>query len=251
MDHNLVKGRIISGLGRIPVLGDALRRLGHVYAEGSVVTIRSGLAAGMRWKRHHRFLNGFWIGQYELEVQRAFRELISPGDIVYDIGAHAGFFSLIASRLTGPSGRVFAFDPNPECATSVREQIELNGLSQCEVVEAAIGHKNGIMGFRLEGPYSRLDDEEHFRVPIVTLDTFVQGHPRPDLVKMDVEGAEAAVLRGARDITSAKYLIEIHGERSGIEVVAILKDRNYRLLGLDLKETASPEKEHYIIAVPQ
>jgi FkbM family methyltransferase len=250
MDGNLIGSRIIDGMGRIPFFGDFLRGFARNYPEGSVVKIRSGLAAGMKWKRHHRFLNSFWIGQFETGVQNAFGEFIPPGAVVYDIGAHAGFFTLIASRLTGPSGRVFAFDPNPECAASIREQIELNGLANCEVEEKAVGDEDGQVGFRHDGALSRIDVEGTCVVPIVTLDAFARSHPRPDFVKIDVEGAEVAVLRGARTIMGVTFLIEIHGENTRTEVVSLLKEFGYKLIDLSPSKLSSFGKESHIVGLP-
>src|SRR5581483_2433575 len=103
--------RIIQGLGRVPILGSALRSLARRYREGSVVTIKHGEAAGFRWKRHHRYLNGYWIGQYELEIQAALKRELRAGDTFFDVGANAGFFTLLASRFVGTEGKCVAFDP--------------------------------------------------------------------------------------------------------------------------------------------
>jgi hypothetical protein len=105
-----IKGtKLISTAGRIPVVGRALRWLARRYPEGSVVTIHTGRAAGFRWKRYHRYVNGYWPGIYELLIREALARELKPGQVFYDVGANAGFFSLVGACCVGPGGRVFAF----------------------------------------------------------------------------------------------------------------------------------------------
>lgn len=77
-----------------------------------VVPILQGKLKGRKWvvgsSKH-----GCWLGSYEYHKRRLFEQLIRPGDTVFDIGAHVGFYTLLASILTGPAGRVFAFEPLP------------------------------------------------------------------------------------------------------------------------------------------
>src|SRR5688572_25684309 len=105
--------RLIETLGKVPLLSQALRWYARRHPEGSVVTIKSGEAAGFKWKRHHRYVNGYWLGQYELPLQQALKRELKPGDTFFDVGANAGFFTLIAARLVGPTGKCVAFDPAP------------------------------------------------------------------------------------------------------------------------------------------
>src|SRR5437667_8053089 len=125
------RAKMLEMVGRVPVVGSALRRIARRYPEGSVVEIRSGAAAGYRWKRHHRYVNGYWLGHYELEIQDLLKQELESGDTFFDVGANAGFFTLVAAKLVGQSGRCVAFDPSPENDQSIREQLELNRLSNC------------------------------------------------------------------------------------------------------------------------
>src|SRR5688572_6197279 len=87
--------KLLQVAGRIPGVSSTLRWWAGRYADGSVVRIRSGLAAGYRWKRYHRYVNGYWIGHYELPIQETLRRELAPGDKFYDVGANAGFFTLV------------------------------------------------------------------------------------------------------------------------------------------------------------
>src|SRR6188472_1682389 len=89
----LLLSSIVYRLGRLPGIGRMLRRLARSYPEGSVTTIRAGDAAGMRWKRYHRYVSGYWLGIYEPEIQKALAVHLRPGGVFYDVGANAGFFT--------------------------------------------------------------------------------------------------------------------------------------------------------------
>src|SRR3954471_7327801 len=138
-----MKAKLIELVGKMPLLGPALRRMAHNFPEVSVVEIRSGEAAGFRWKRHHRYVNGYWIGQYELPIQQALKRELRAGQTFLDIGANAGFFTLVAAKLVGPTGKCVAFDPLPANIESIREQIELNSLSYVTPIQQAVGDQVG------------------------------------------------------------------------------------------------------------
>src|SRR4030042_4964901 len=135
----ILKSRLMEACGRPPLLGPILRAGAGHFDEGSVVSTWSGVAAGMKWRRYHRFVNAYWLGSYELKVQLALQRLLQPGDVFYDVGANAGFFTVLAGRLVGSRGRVFAFEPIPENAETAREQVALNGLSWCALLPSAAG----------------------------------------------------------------------------------------------------------------
>src|SRR2546422_9879100 len=102
--------KLIELLRWMPLVGAALRWYARRFSEGSVVTILSGYARGMKWRRHHRYVNGYWLGQYELSVQAALARELKPGAVFFDVGANAGFFTMIAASKIGPMGKCVAFD---------------------------------------------------------------------------------------------------------------------------------------------
>lgn len=85
------KARLISCLGRVPLVGSTLRWFAQRYPEGSVVTIKNGLLAGYKWKRSHNYVSGYWLGIYELTIQESLAHELQSGDVFYDIGGNAGF----------------------------------------------------------------------------------------------------------------------------------------------------------------
>ena len=101
-------------------MGSALRCYANRFEDGGVVRIATGYGAGMKWKRHHKHVNGYWTGQYEFAIQQALSRHLKDGHTFYDVGANAGFFSLVAARLVGPAGQVYSFEPLPENVQTCR-----------------------------------------------------------------------------------------------------------------------------------
>ncbi|MEM8756989.1 MAG: FkbM family methyltransferase [Planctomycetota bacterium] len=241
------RAQLIQSVGKAPVIGSALRRYASRYKDGSVVTIKSGVARGLRWRRYHRYVNGYWTGQYEYPMQQALSRLLGPGKTFWDVGANAGFFSLVARKLVGESGRVVSFDPDPENAASVREQISINDFGSnwsCESV--AVGDAEGELEFRRSAPGSpkghltstgvegfnvgEATGDEVMRVPVVTYDSVLGRLPGPDVIKMEIEGAELLAMAGASRLLAdvrPTWLIELHGPACERVVRTTLSDAGY------------------------
>ena len=258
------RAKVVDLIGRVPVLGTTLRKLARRYPEGSVVDVRTGVAAGLKWKRHHRYLNGYWIGHFELDIQNALKRELKAGDRVFDVGANAGFFTLIVARLVGPAGRVVAFDPAPENCESIREQVELNGYAPyCTAVQKAVGGRPGTATFSFAASGSPMGHlggaakgERSVQVEVTTLDDAVEAYGPPTFIKLDVEGAEGEVLAGAHKLLSSgaarpTWLIELHGPQCAADVKRQLAAAGYHFFDRDTRPIpAGADLPHYIIARP-
>lgn len=175
--------------------------------------IGAGRNAGMRLalrRPHPDFLDG----SYEAVVQTTIAEHLSDGSVFYDIGANIGFFSLLAAPIVGPRGAVYAFEPVPGNASSIRHTAQLNRLPNIEVFEEAAGERSGraqlvlthhIGGAALSSASSPLDMIGVIDVAVTALDDAIanRGLRPPSLVKIDVEGAELQVLRGMTNTLTA------------------------------------------------
>ena len=177
----------------------------------------------------------FWKGwkAYEPGTIDLFYGLAGRADVVLDIGAYVGFFTLIAA-LANRNARVFAFEPMEAIYRRLHENVELNGLKNVECFNAAVSDFDGHAQFFFsaaalrEGLPTSSSLSESFMtgapelkgvdVPLLTIDTFCQTHsvPRIDLVKIDTETTEPSVLRGMRRVLSR--------DRPAI-VCEILRDR--------------------------
>ena len=146
------------------------------------------------------------MDRYERETTRQFRRLISPGMVVIDVGAHVGYYTLLAAKQVGPTGKVYAFEPEPVNHGLLLRNVELNGYDNVVVVKSAVSDDAGSTTLYLTG----LDNGRHsvyqhnlpengsVEVPTTKIDDFLelQGWPSVDLIKIDVEGAELDVLAG-------------------------------------------------------
>jgi FkbM family methyltransferase len=145
----------------------------------------------------------FW-GSYERGTTGLVTEQVRRGDIVLDVGAHIGYFSLVFARLVGTDGKVFAFEPNPENYALLEKNIATNGYRNIVPVRRAVLDTTGKVKLHLNpansGSHSVFASGENsaaIDVESVRLDDYFrdyQGHI--DFVKIDVEGAESAVVKG-------------------------------------------------------
>lgn len=144
---------------------------------------------------------------------------LKPGDVVIDVGADIGLYSLLAASRTG-SGRVIALEPHPVAAGRLRENAALNLLSNVEVRAEAAGAEPGTAQLT-----ANLDTMNHIvtdsqasgaiTVPVLTLDSLVGSGEQVALVKLDAEGFEAAVLAGASRLLNDRaviaWVVEVNG----------------------------------------
>ncbi|WP_458094221.1 FkbM family methyltransferase [Roseomonas sp. WA12] len=147
-------------------------------------------------------------GEYENEVVAVFRSVLRPGMGVLDIGANIGYFSMLSAMLVGPSGRVFAVEPNPGNARMIEASRVLNGFGQVTVLQAGAGRAVGLLALNTShsnGTTSTLEARsasilEARTVACLPLDSVVPIADSIDLIKIDVEGAEYNALFGCRTI---------------------------------------------------
>jgi FkbM family methyltransferase len=143
---------------------------------------------------------------WNLEEYRAFKADVAPGDVVFDVGANLGAYSLLLAQWVGPAGCVYAFEPAPEARRGLERHVRLNDCSHRVMISAeAVSATRGLAQFRASGPQgdNRLvtsgDGGDRIPVRTTSIDEFCSAHHlAPSLIKIDVEGAELEVLRGAR-----------------------------------------------------
>jgi len=145
-------------------------------------------------------------GVYEPTFTALVEGAVRAGDVVVDVGANIGYHTLLFARAAGPTGRVIAFEPAPDTFRLLEENVRANGYENVELVQAAASDASGRVTLQLSdenpgdhrivGPGGR----EGIEVACVTLDERLAEGPLPDVVKLDVQGAEPRVLRGMSSV---------------------------------------------------
>jgi FkbM family methyltransferase len=182
--------------------------------------------------------------------------MLQPGMTVIDVGANHGMFSLEAAHLIGQQGFVHAFEPTPSTRELLRNNLAANGISTVTVFPSALAEEPGTAQLRVHKELSALNTlapvdvtwnrrkliaDQIIEVPVTTLDahTLEHGLQRIEFLKIDVEGFELSVIRGAREILDQKrvdlILLEIGDvtcATAGVDPMELLNElesHGYRL----------------------
>ena len=155
----------------------------------------------------------YFFGVYEEDTVRWFRKQLGAGMVVLDVGAHVGQYSLIAATDVGPGGRVHSFEPNPISNRRLSTNVDLNGFRNVTVHQLAVSDTIGeatlfIPSHDNLGEASLQAGEQggqQVKVRCVTIDDWARSadlgsRPRIDVMKIDVQGLEGKVLKGAHEV---------------------------------------------------
>jgi FkbM family methyltransferase len=246
-----VGGRPVPGQGR---LVDGLGKLAGRMGGNTAVT---SPWPGVRFETDltDRIQRQMWAGVYEPHVRECFRAILEPGAVYFDVGAHIGFHAVFAAHQVGQGGRVFAFEASPR----VYQRLTRN-LSQfpwAQAVNAAVWERTGSLTFECSstanesgwGTVSAVRDfgkGEHVEIPSIALDDWCRDNrlERWDAMKLDAEGSELAVLRGAQlslEKIRPCLIMEINsvvleqGGTSSSGVADFLLERAYSIFRLDFR----------------
>jgi FkbM family methyltransferase len=135
-------------------------------------------------------------------VQDVLISILQPGAVFWDVGAHVGFFSILAARAVHPRGRVHAFEPMPHNRRRLEEAVRLNRAENVTVHEFAVSDLNAsavLHGHGASAMWTLVAERGEFAGIIVacrTIDSLASDLGDPNAIKIDVEGAELDVLRG-------------------------------------------------------
>jgi FkbM family methyltransferase len=205
--------KIIPGIAVLPILQGPLRGARWVVGSGT---------------------HGCWLGSYELPKAELFAGTIQEGMTVFDIGAHAGYYSLIASRAVGEAGHVVAFEPLERNLHHLRRHVALNNASNVKVLNVAVTNRRGVARFDPgnESSTGKLAPEGSLEVRTVALDDLVAAGSvlSPNVMKLDIEGEESNALLGAtgvlRDARPTIFLAT-HGTDVHDACLSILRREGY------------------------
>ncbi len=199
---------------RWPGIGDRFKGARAVYDAAFGLFLRTASSDGMmlvevdgsRMLLPKKYAGWYAVAGYEKLTFPRFKDAVKPGAVVVDVGAHVGGYALAASRLAGPSGRVFALEPDPENFALLEKNLGLNRRANVVALRVAAGARPGKRSFNLADSSDSNSFYAHpmagrkavVEVDCVTVDDVARG-AKVDVVKIDVEGAEPEVLDGMRE----------------------------------------------------
>jgi FkbM family methyltransferase len=166
--------------------------------------------------------------RWETEVVRELTRALRPGDVFFDVGAFVGAFTLLGSRLVGPSGKVVAFEPDPGARATLERNLKANGVQNVAVAPYAVGDHVGTVRLSASGDsVGHVTSSGEIEVRQVTLDSYcAEQNISPTVMKVDIEGSEAAALSGSDAVRGLReFIVEIHEpalRAQGVDPVALL-----------------------------
>lgn len=192
------------------------------------------------------FVQTFVEDRYEPLATALFKRSLGEGKVVLDVGANVGYFTLLAANAVGARGHVFAFEPAPGNVRMLKRNVEMNQYENVSCLALAVGECAGMReltlsvfpdcnGFNQSPICSSIGSVS---VECVALDDFLEGR-KPDVVKIDVEGAEVSVLKGMQETlqrnNDIRLFIELNpvcleaAGHSASELVASLKESGFSI----------------------
>ena len=230
-----------SGISHKTLFGRLLRWPLRIVPPETVVPILQGRAKGHKWIVGAG-VHGYWLGSYEYPKRLLFERLIKNDDIVFDIGAHTGFYTLLASALCGPGGAVVAFEPVPRNLGFLKSHIRINRLTNVRVIEAAVSDTDDNALFSDGGNTSvgHLSESGNLSVRTVKIDSLVASGeiPVPTHMKIDVEGGEYRVLVGSKSVLAQHHptiFLATHGREPHTLCCEFLRALSYSLAAVSGK----------------
>ena len=176
-------------------------------------------------------------GEFAPTETALFKKLLQPGMVFVDIGANIGFFTLLAARAVGNTGKVYAFEPGEEHFILLEKNAQKNEYTNIITVKKAASDSIGTASFYLQNDnlcaHSLLPDESSTEVTVetTTLDEYFKTNNKVDVIKVDVEGAEPKVMAGMKQVIAANHKMALLTEffpdalrESGIDPRSYLQD---------------------------
>lgn len=226
--------------------------MGRLLPKGMILPVLRGPLKGARFILGAGAGEGggarVYFGMVEPQQTKLFLNRLKPGDTVFDVGANVGYYTLLASRSVGQGGTVYSFEPVPRNIVYLWRHIQLNHLENVKIIPAACAQSTSVTLFSLgdncalghllskHGMQKDLNDQSTI-VPAVALDDIVP-HIRkaPDVIKIDVEGAELEVLRGAQQLLTTRkpaLFLSVHSCELRRNCLGFLQGMGYMIQPVD------------------
>jgi FkbM family methyltransferase len=190
-----------------------------------------------------------WLGIYEQQEMGRLKEFVKKGDVFYDLGAHEGMFTLYGSKLVGATGQLFSFEPIEQNLGYLKRHILMNNCQNVKVFQFVVLDKPDTVKLKLGVTFAEghVSNDGTISIQATSIDDLVYNKnlPAPDVLKIDVQGAEALVLEGMKKTIAnhkVKMLIACHSQgvnKPGWTTKAcleILKNLGCKVIPVDNKE---------------
>jgi FkbM family methyltransferase len=232
-----------------------------------VYTLRTGLAAGLKRRGGLGFLP---VNRVLTREHTFLKRLDFKGKTIYDVGGHIGLITMFFAREAGETGNVVTFEPNPQNYTAILDHINLNNLPNVSVLQMGLGSRRETLEFMVadsghgtassekQNQYQE-EEAQIIQIEIDSLDSqiAVNNLPKPDFIKIDVEGLELDVLRGMTETISdykPEIFVELHGV-SEKDIVELLLSHQYKIHqvedGIDITKENLGSVHGHLYATPQ
>jgi FkbM family methyltransferase len=233
-----------------------------------LLPVMRGPARGLKFNLDlkTRMESAYFLGKYDSEILRQLALVCKPGWTIWDCGTYLGFYTAFFARLVGREGQVMAIEPDPFNLARTRENVARNGWTNVQFLQAAVGAGTGTSDFILSdnsnshipGTFVGGSEEAYYRkreaiktviqVPTITLDAALEEKhlPIPNLVKLDIEGAERDALNHAHRLAqTAKpiFVIELHNRECNQAAWEFAQAVDYKLEKLSTRTVIRTRSE--------
>jgi len=237
--HSILRKNSLFGkLIRLPLL---------LIPQNKVVSILSGPLKGKKWivgSHNH----SAWLGTYENSQTSIFAEKCKGKEVLWDLGAHAGYYTLLFKTVSHDSF-VFAFEPIANNIRYFQKHQKLNNFNNIVLFENAVSNEEGVLKFaRGNSVGGKLSEEGDMTVPVVKLSKLLEENEIefPDVIKMDIEGAEYKVLQDLKpylaSIKKPIIFLSTHGKDVQEQCLKLMNTLNYKITPLDARNTQNTKE---------
>jgi FkbM family methyltransferase len=183
------------------LLKKLFRNVYYFFREGKISIVhKPQVLFGYKWIESKSNGRAYSKGYYEQDLQRCLHFFLNGKSVFFDIGGHAGYISLLASRYCKS---VYTFEPEPSNYSFIQQIIRLNNITNVDAIASAVGRQPGILKLEkgLSSSMGKISEKGTIEVSVTSVDDFVKkkGIEKIDLIKIDVEGFGAEVLTGMAD----------------------------------------------------
>lgn len=213
---------------------------------------------------------------YEALETKLVKKEIKKGDVVLDIGAHIGYYTLIFAKCVGEKGKVFAFEPNPDNFILLKKNVKINGYKNVVLIQKAVSNQTNKIRLFLSNEntgdhriYDSCDNRNFIEIEAIRLDDYFKDYDgKIDFIKIDTQGADFFVIEGMSNLLKKNKKIKVATEfwpiglkRCGVDSMEYLRllinhsfalyhinemKKEIKLLNITkLLETCTPEKENH------